>query len=77
MTSRITLNINPHVENTGQDQNDHMDEEYDQDVDSESESNDAEKKTRGPTFMKEIWGRPSTLPRIKIQCDGMGRPIGS
>ncbi|XP_073033343.1 uncharacterized protein [Primulina eburnea] len=48
-----------------------------QDVDSESESLDAEKKTRGPTFMKEIWGRPSTLPRIKIRCDDMGRPIGS
>lgn len=47
------------------------------DVDSESESLDAEKKTRGPTFMKEIWGRPSTLPRIKIRCDDMGRPIGS
>ncbi|XP_073157960.1 uncharacterized protein [Henckelia pumila] len=54
-----------------------MDEEYDQDVDREIESDDAEKKTRGPTFMKEIWGRPSTLPRIKIQCDDMGRPIGS
>ncbi|XP_075482532.1 uncharacterized protein LOC142522850 isoform X3 [Primulina tabacum] len=48
-----------------------------QDVDSESESLDAEKKTRGPTFMKEIWGRPITLPRIKIRCDDMGRPIGS
>ncbi|XP_075494396.1 uncharacterized protein LOC142531984 [Primulina tabacum] len=48
-----------------------------QDVDSESESLNAEKKTRGPTFMKEIWGRPSTLPRIKIRCDDMGRPIGS
>ncbi|XP_073036742.1 uncharacterized protein [Primulina eburnea] len=48
-----------------------------QDVDSESESLDAEKKTRGPTFMKEIWGRPSTLPRIKIRCDDMGPPIGS
>ncbi|XP_073301907.1 uncharacterized protein [Primulina huaijiensis] len=48
-----------------------------QDVDSESESLDAEKKTRGPTFMKEIWGRPNTLPRIKIRCDDMGRPIGS
>ncbi|XP_073019546.1 uncharacterized protein [Primulina eburnea] len=70
-TSRITFNNNPHVEN------DFMDEESDQDVDSESESLDAEKKTRGPTFMKEIWGRPSTLPRIKIQCDDMGRPIGS
>ncbi|XP_073135786.1 uncharacterized protein [Henckelia pumila] len=54
-----------------------MDEEYDQDVDREIESDDAEKKTRGPTFMKEIWGRPSTLPHIKIQCDDMGRPIGS
>ncbi|XP_073037274.1 uncharacterized protein [Primulina eburnea] len=71
LTSRITFNNNPHVEN------DFMDEESDQDVDSESESLDAEKKTRGPTFMKEIWGRPSTLPRIKIQCDDMGRPIGS
>ncbi|XP_073273430.1 uncharacterized protein [Primulina huaijiensis] len=71
LTSRITFNNNPHVEN------DFMDEESDQDVDSESESLDAEKKTRGPTFMKEIWGRPSTLPRIKIRCDDMGRPIGS
>ncbi|XP_075475070.1 uncharacterized protein LOC142505838 [Primulina tabacum] len=71
LTSRITFNNNPHVEN------DFMDEESDQDVDSKSESLDAEKKTRGPTFMKEIWGRPSTLPRIKIRCDDMGRPIGS
>ncbi|XP_075482534.1 uncharacterized protein LOC142522850 isoform X5 [Primulina tabacum] len=71
LTSRITFNNNPHVEN------DFMDEESDQDVDSESESLDAEKKTRGPTFMKEIWGRPITLPRIKIRCDDMGRPIGS
>ncbi|XP_073057312.1 uncharacterized protein [Primulina eburnea] len=71
LTSRITFNNNPHVEN------DFMDEESDQDVDSESESLDADKKTRGPTFMKEIWGRPSTLPRIKIRCDDMGRPIGS
>ncbi|XP_075508078.1 uncharacterized protein LOC142544967 isoform X2 [Primulina tabacum] len=71
LTSRITFNNNPHVEN------DFMDEEFDQDVDSESESLHAEKKTRGPTFMKEIWGRPSTLPRIKIRCDDMGRPIGS
>ncbi|KAG6538774.1 hypothetical protein ZIOFF_003902 [Zingiber officinale] len=54
-------------------ENDFMDEEFDQD--SESESPNAKKKTRGPTFMKDIWGRPSTLPRIKIQCDGMGRPI--
>ncbi|XP_073126768.1 uncharacterized protein [Henckelia pumila] len=77
LTSRITSNINPRVENTGHDQNDFMDEEYDQDVDREIESDDAEKKTRGPTFMKEIWGRPSTLPRINIQCDDMGRPIGS
>ncbi|XP_042461246.1 uncharacterized protein LOC122045198 isoform X2 [Zingiber officinale] len=27
--------------------------------------------------MKEIWGRPSTLPRIEITCDDMGRPIGT
>ncbi|XP_075516370.1 uncharacterized protein LOC142551173 isoform X6 [Primulina tabacum] len=71
LTSRITFNNNPHVEN------DFMNEESDQDVDSESESLNAEEKTRGPTFMKEIWGRPSTLPRIKIRCDDMGRPIGS
>ncbi|XP_075480289.1 uncharacterized protein LOC142520995 isoform X1 [Primulina tabacum] len=48
LTSRIAFNNNPHVEN------DFMDEESDQDVDSESESLDAEKKTRGPTFMKKI-----------------------
>ncbi|XP_075493958.1 uncharacterized protein LOC142531582 isoform X9 [Primulina tabacum] len=48
LTSRITFNNNPHVEN------DSMDEESDQDVDSESESLDAEKKTRGPTFMKKF-----------------------
>ncbi|XP_073277371.1 uncharacterized protein [Primulina huaijiensis] len=71
LTSTTTFNNTPHVEN------DFMDEEFEQDVDSESESLDAEKKTRGPTFMKEIWGRPSTLPRIKIRCDDMGRPIGS
>ncbi|XP_073129145.1 uncharacterized protein [Henckelia pumila] len=77
LTSKITSSINRNFENTIQDQTDFMDEEYDQDVDSESESDDAEKKIRGPTFMKEIWGRPSTLPRIKIRCDDMGRPIGS
>ncbi|XP_073301904.1 uncharacterized protein [Primulina huaijiensis] len=71
LTSTTTFNNNPHVEN------DFVDEESNQDVDSESESLDAEKKTRGPTFMKEIWGRPNTLPRIKIRCDDMGRPIGS
>ncbi|XP_073285449.1 uncharacterized protein [Primulina huaijiensis] len=71
LTSTTTFNNNPHVEN------DFMDEESNQDVDSESESLDVEKKTRGPTFMKEIWGRPNTLPRIKIRCDDMGRPIGS
>ncbi|KAG6503406.1 hypothetical protein ZIOFF_035719 [Zingiber officinale] len=48
-------------------ENDFMDEEFDQD--SESESPNAKKKTRGPTFMKDNWGRPSTLPRIKSQCD--------
>ncbi|XP_073149804.1 uncharacterized protein [Henckelia pumila] len=77
LTSKITSSINRHFENTIQDQTDFMDEEYNQDVDSESESDDAEKNIRGPTFMKEIWGRPSTLPRIKIRCDDMGRPIGS
>ncbi|XP_073311711.1 uncharacterized protein [Primulina huaijiensis] len=46
LTSRITFNNNPHAKNG------FMDEESDHD--SESESLDVEKKTRGPTFMKEI-----------------------
>ncbi|KAG6521865.1 hypothetical protein ZIOFF_018998 [Zingiber officinale] len=47
-------------------ENDFMDEEFDQD--SESESPNAKKKTRGPTFMKDIWGRPSTLARNGKFC---------
>ncbi|KAH6775457.1 hypothetical protein C2S52_013018 [Perilla frutescens var. hirtella] len=35
-----------------------------------------EKKTRGVTHMLEIWGRPSTLPRIQLDFDKFGRPIG-
>lgn len=26
--------------------------------------------------MLEIWGRPTTLPRIQLDFDGFGRPIG-
>ncbi|XP_042465791.1 uncharacterized protein LOC122048265 [Zingiber officinale] len=56
------------------DQNDDMNQEYNKA--SENEHN-AKRKKRGPTFIKEIWGQPSTLPRIKILCDDMGRPIGT
>lgn len=35
-----------------------------------------EKKHRGPTHMMEIWGRPSSLPRIQLDFDRFGRPIG-
>ncbi|KAL8472330.1 hypothetical protein ACS0TY_029517 [Phlomoides rotata] len=34
------------------------------------------RKARGPTYMLKIWGRPSTLPLIKVDFDGYGRPIG-
>ncbi|XP_027166308.1 uncharacterized protein LOC113766300 [Coffea eugenioides] len=37
--------------------------------------NAVHQKTRGPTFMKEIWGRPKELPRIEIKLDDNGIPI--
>ncbi|KAG6487204.1 hypothetical protein ZIOFF_055787 [Zingiber officinale] len=64
----------PLVENVSSvpDQNDDINQEYNEA--SENEHN-AKRKKRGPTFIKEIWGRPNTLPRIKILCDDMRHPI--
>ncbi|XP_042465732.1 uncharacterized protein LOC122048203 [Zingiber officinale] len=67
----------PHVENNSAvpDQNDDMNDKSNED--SDDVLRNTNRKKRGPTFMKEIWGRPSTLPRIEITCDDMGRPIGT
>ncbi|KAG6506087.1 hypothetical protein ZIOFF_031402 [Zingiber officinale] len=67
----------PYVENNSlvPNQNDDMNEKSNED--SDDVLHNKNRKKRGPTFMKEIWGRPSTLPRIEITCDDMGRPIGT
>ncbi|KAH6780801.1 hypothetical protein C2S52_012038 [Perilla frutescens var. hirtella] len=41
------------------------------------DTSDRTKKTRGPAYMLEIWGRSSTMPRIKLDFDCYGRPIGT
>nr|XP_027096133.1 uncharacterized protein LOC113716030 [Coffea arabica] len=40
-----------------------------------NDSSEVHQKTRSPTFMKEIWGRPKDLPRIEIKLDDNGIPI--
>ncbi|XP_027156135.1 uncharacterized protein LOC113756794 [Coffea eugenioides] len=40
-----------------------------------NDSSEVHQKTRGPTFMKEIWGRPKDFPRIEIKLDDNGIPI--
>nr|XP_027093538.1 uncharacterized protein LOC113713931 [Coffea arabica] len=40
-----------------------------------NDSSEVHQKTRGPTFMKEIWGRPKDLPQIEIKLDDNGIPI--
>ncbi|XP_071932980.1 uncharacterized protein [Coffea arabica] len=40
-----------------------------------NDSSEVHHKTRGPTFMKEIWDRPKELPRIEIKLDDNGIPI--
>lgn len=34
------------------------------------------KKSRGPTYMSDIWGRPPNLPLISIEYNEFGQPIG-
>ncbi|KAH6768484.1 hypothetical protein C2S51_013820 [Perilla frutescens var. frutescens] len=43
----------------------------------QDDGHDTTKKTRGPTYMLEIWGRSSTMPHIKLDFDCYGRPIGT
>ncbi|KAG6430642.1 hypothetical protein SASPL_108714 [Salvia splendens] len=33
-------------------------------------------KTRGPTYMTDIWGRPQNLPPISVEYNEFGQPIG-
>lgn len=33
-------------------------------------------KIRGPTYMTDIWGRPRNLPRIFVEYNEFGQPIG-
>ncbi|XP_071920011.1 uncharacterized protein [Coffea arabica] len=35
------------------------------------------KKTRGPTYMRHIWGRHGTNKRIKMKFNRLGEPIGT
>lgn len=35
-----------------------------------------EKESRGPTYMKNIWGRPLNLPLMSVEYKEFGQPIG-
>ncbi|KAG6418780.1 hypothetical protein SASPL_120985 [Salvia splendens] len=46
-------------------------------TEQEQEIGDAsEAKTRGPTYMTDIWGRPQNLPPISVEYNEFGQPIG-
>ncbi|KAH6796821.1 hypothetical protein C2S52_021375, partial [Perilla frutescens var. hirtella] len=40
------------------------------------DSDNIVKETRGPTYMQNIWGRPPHLPRIQVEYNKSGQPIG-
>ncbi|KAH6769431.1 hypothetical protein C2S51_014767 [Perilla frutescens var. frutescens] len=40
------------------------------------DSDNIVKETRGPTYMQNIWGRPPHLPRIQVEYNKSGQPVG-
>ena len=45
-------------------------------VDEENADENSQRKTRGPTYMTEIWGKPSSCHRYKVRFDKDGEPVG-
>ncbi|CAI9115406.1 OLC1v1016305C1 [Oldenlandia corymbosa var. corymbosa] len=49
--------------------------EQEQDQGTESDFENFEKETQGPTCMENIWGRPPHLPRLHVEYNDKGVPI--
>ncbi|XP_027157821.1 uncharacterized protein LOC113759443 [Coffea eugenioides] len=45
-------------------------------TDEENADENSQRKTRGPTYMTEIWGKPSSCHRYKVRFDKDGEPVG-
>ena len=45
-------------------------------IDEENADENSQRKTRGPTYMTEIWGKPSSCHRYKVRFDKDGEPVG-
>ncbi|XP_027174484.1 uncharacterized protein LOC113774118 [Coffea eugenioides] len=45
-------------------------------IDEENADENSQRKTRGPTYMIEIWGKPSSCHQYKVRFDKDGEPIG-
>ncbi|XP_027166033.1 uncharacterized protein LOC113769151 [Coffea eugenioides] len=77
-TRHVPTEKNPNQDSQGQHSNDTTFMSCNSDdagKETTNDSSEVHQKTRGPTFMKEIWGRPKDLPRIEIKLDDNGIPI--
>nr|XP_027124175.1 uncharacterized protein LOC113740858 [Coffea arabica] len=77
-TRHIPTEKNPNQDSQGQHSNDTTFMSCNSDdagKETTNDSSEVHQKTRGPTFMKEIWGRPKDFPRIEIKLDDNGIPI--
>ncbi|XP_047947132.1 uncharacterized protein LOC125193392 isoform X2 [Salvia hispanica] len=53
-----------------------IDIEQEEDEDGAFGASIVEKESRGPTYMKNIWGRPLNLPLMSVEYNEFGQPIG-
>nr|XP_027062793.1 uncharacterized protein LOC113689170 [Coffea arabica] len=77
-TRHVPTEENPNQDSQGQHSNDTTFMSCNSDdagKETANDSSEVHQKTRDPTFMKEIWGRPKDLPRIEIKLDDNGIPI--
>ncbi|XP_027096129.1 uncharacterized protein [Coffea arabica] len=77
-TRHVPTEENPNQDSQGQHSNDTTFMSCNSDdagKETTNDSSEVHQKTRGPTIMKEIWGRPKDLPRIEIKLDDNGIPI--
>ncbi|XP_027158334.1 uncharacterized protein LOC113759954 [Coffea eugenioides] len=77
-TRHVPTEENPNQDSQGQHSNDTTFMSCNSDdagKETTNDSSEVHQKTRGPTFMKEIWGRPKDLARIEIKLDDNEIPI--